>query len=465
MRLAVGLFALLLSINCPAWAEDGPAVEWSAEGNRVEIRQPFGGSDIVVSTSSRMAGAIDSLTWSGREFVNTYDHGRELQSAASFDDYGECLNPTEAGSDADGTGETSSSRLNQVQTGRSWLQTWSQMAFWLAPGTTSAGCSKGPGPYDTVLSDYALMKRVTIGAHGVANAIEYRATFSVPRPHGSATFEVATAYMPAGFSRFWTYEPAPRKLSPLTDGPGEQNLPVILATEDGSHAMGVYSAGLPQPAFPNQGYGRWSFAHLPESGNATVKWNCVFREANLSPGDHTFTCYVLIGTLQDVQAGMTALQAALDGRQTAAARQAPRHDTAAPQAETSPSQDRSKAEPDRGVTLFVGTEPNCNAGILTTDPRFGGCATMPIGSTLASRSASSGPALYASLADGPSAGVVTSNPGHLNAPTKPIGFLLPRGSEGTPVYVGTVSGCNAGVASTNPTHLNCSGSFLGVALR
>ena len=49
------------------------------------IRGDFGGSAIVVRTTSRFAGAIDSLTWGGREFLDRADHGRQLQSAASFD--------------------------------------------------------------------------------------------------------------------------------------------------------------------------------------------------------------------------------------------------------------------------------------------------------------------------------------------------------------------------------------------
>ncbi|GJD93948.1 hypothetical protein OCOJLMKI_1146 [Methylobacterium iners] len=448
----MALVAILLvagTVHLPARAEDAATVRWPAQGARAEIRGPFRGSDIVVSTSSRTAGAIDSMTWAGREFVNAYDHGRELQSAASFDGYGECFNPTEAGSDKDGTGATSTSWLAEVRTGQNWLQTKSQMAFFLMPGQTTPGCPKGPGPYSTLRSDYALTKRVSIGVHGIANAIEYRATFSVPRAHSSAGYEVATAYMPPNFTRFWTYDPSRRELLPLSDGPGEQSIPVILATEDGSHAMGVYSPALPQASFPNLGYGRWSFTDLPGPGNATVKWNCVLREDNLSPGDRTFICYVLIGTLDDVQAGMSALQAAVTGSRTEASQPELHHG-------------RSRANP--GVRLFVGIEPNCNSGIITTDAKFGGCATAPIGWTLARRSAPGDLPIYVSTADGPSAGVVTSNPDHRDAPTRSIGFLLPSASDGTPVYVGTQDGCNAGVASTNSAHLNCSSVLLGVAL-
>ena len=449
----------------PASAEDAAGVRWPIQGRRAEIRQAFRGSDIVVGTSSRTAGAIDTVTWAGHEFVNAFDHGRELQSAASFDGYGECLNPTEAGGERDGAHAVSSSRLDELRSGRSWLETRNVMAFWLPPGRTSAGCSKGAGPYTTPRSDYVLTKRVTISVQGIANAIEYRATYTVPRAHVAATYEVATAYMPPDFTRFSTYDPLRRTLAPLSDGPGEQSLPVILSTKDGSHAMGVYSPDLPQASFPGQGYGRWSFAHLPGQGNATVKWNCVFRQNDLPPGDHTFTCYVLVGTLDDVQIGMSALQAALSGRQMQHAGRPPEPEADLARDASPPTEDRGRSAPARGVELFVGTQPDCNAGVVTNDAHYLGCATAPIGSTSADRLTENSAPLYVSIAAGPNAGVVTNNPHHLDAATKPIGFLLPVGSDGVSIFIGTQAGCNASVASTNPTHLNCRSAPLGATLR
>src|SRR5438128_869037 len=49
------------------------------------IRASAGRSEIVITTTKRLAGAIHSLTWDGKEFINSTDHGRQLQSACSFD--------------------------------------------------------------------------------------------------------------------------------------------------------------------------------------------------------------------------------------------------------------------------------------------------------------------------------------------------------------------------------------------
>jgi len=67
-----------------------------------ELTGLIGGKPLVIRTTSRLAGAIDSLKWDGVEFIDSHDHGRQLQSAISADVNGvfhvECYNPTEAGS-------------------------------------------------------------------------------------------------------------------------------------------------------------------------------------------------------------------------------------------------------------------------------------------------------------------------------------------------------------------------------
>ncbi len=107
------------------------------------IRGKAGPSDIVVTTTARLAGAIHSLTWNGKEFIDSTDHGRQLQSAASFDndrEHGaETFNPTEAGSRDDGAGDHSSSKLLRLRAEGSELETTMRMAFWLAPGEKSDG--------------------------------------------------------------------------------------------------------------------------------------------------------------------------------------------------------------------------------------------------------------------------------------------------------------------------------------
>ena len=270
---------------------------------RAVIHGRAGESAIVITTTARVAGAIHSLTWGGKEFIDSFDHGRQLQSAANFDlgtpITAETFNPTEAGARRDGSGQRSSSRLLHMVAAGNTLQTTTQMAFWLAPGERSGG---NPAKNTTVVSNHLVTKRVQIGYKNLPHVIDYRVTFSVPvgERHTHAVFEALTGYMPAEFERFWKFNPQSGELAALDDGPGEQAWPVVLATAPGGHAMGVYSPDQPSRGFEGAGYGRWRFG--PER---VVKWNCVFRSSSppeaIAAGEYTYRLFVIVGDLATVR--------------------------------------------------------------------------------------------------------------------------------------------------------------------
>ncbi|MFO0799791.1 MAG: hypothetical protein U0804_20150 [Gemmataceae bacterium] len=288
-----------------------------APGGNASVRGKAGSSEVVITTTERLAGAIHSLTWGGKEFVDSHDHGRQLQSAASFDCaaagefWAERFNPTEAGSRADGTGGKSSSKLLRLRAAGAELETTTQMAFWLAPGEKSFG---RPALNDKVLSDHRVSKRVRVGYKTLANVIEYEVTFAVPggEKHTYAQFEALTGYMPPEFGRFWAFLPDAGKLAELDDGPGEQGRPVVFATGSGSHAMGVFSPDQPSPGYETAGYGRFRF-----KAEKVVKWNCVFRlrsATGIPAGDHRFRVFVAVGTLDDVRTALGGLVREFAGR-------------------------------------------------------------------------------------------------------------------------------------------------------
>lgn len=272
------------------------------------IRGPFGNSEIVITTTSRLAGAIHSLTWNGREFIDSADHGRQLQSASNFDNgtpfTPETFNPTEAGSRRDGAGPATTSRLLHRVAAPHALQTTTQMAFWLLPGEKSGGhLAKNRD----AVSNHLLTKRVIIGATGLPNVIQYDVTFGVPigEHHTYAQFEALTGYQPPEFSVFQTFDPSSGQLDSLTDGPGEQPLPIVFSTTSGSHAMGIYSPDQPSPGYAQAGYGRFRFP-----AERVVKWNCVFRvrdPSGIRPGDYSFRMFVIVGNLETVRQTMQTL--------------------------------------------------------------------------------------------------------------------------------------------------------------
>ena len=299
---------LVAGVAAAEAADPAPPDLADPPSGQATIRAPAGGSEIVITTTPRLAGAIDSLTWRGKEFIDSFDHGRQLQSASNFDAgtpfTAETFNPTEAGSRRDGRGPTSSSRLLHQRATERALQTTTQMAFWLAPGETSAGHA---AKNERVLSDHLLTKRVRIGYEDLPHVIQYDVTFSLPigEPHTYAQFEAVTGYMPAEFESFWKLDLEGGRLQPLSDGPGEQADPVILATDDGAYAMGVYSPDQPSPGYSHAGYGRFRFG--PEQ---VVKWNCVFRvhdSREIQPGEYAFRNFVVVGDLSTVAESIRTL--------------------------------------------------------------------------------------------------------------------------------------------------------------
>lgn len=276
---------------------------------------------IVIKTTSRLAGAIDSLTWNGVEFIDSADHGRQLQSACAFNACGnepfwaEAFNPTEAGSRRDGDGETSSSRLCSIEVRDNVLTTRNQTAYWLAPNEISPGPnSKGyPARNRTVLSNTHIEKRVTVGLPNLPQAIEYDVGFLIGEEEGCkdqsftyAQFEVLTGYMPPSFHQFSTWNPIDGKVTRLSNQPGEQSLPIIFSNDSRSHAMAVYMPALDVANSTGPGYGRWDFKI-----EKVVKWNCVCRvrdEVRIQVKDYRFRVYVAVGTFDEVVATLMQLK-------------------------------------------------------------------------------------------------------------------------------------------------------------
>jgi hypothetical protein len=261
------------------------------------------GSTISIGTSARFAGSVTSLIFRGKQFVDTRDHGREWQSASSFDGFGECFNPTEAGSRTDGDKETTSSKLLATKSGPNWLATSTDMAFWLPPGFDYGHqCGMSPtathAVNTTLTGRHILDKRIQIGDEGQPNVISDHVTYTVPEAHGSGTFEAATVYTPIDFSKRYVLNLASGSVEPTTII-GEQDQPVILATADGNYAIGFYSPLLPQ--LPARGYGSFTFPN-------TNKINCVFREKPIAAGQKfNYVCDIVVGSLAEVKASILQL--------------------------------------------------------------------------------------------------------------------------------------------------------------
>jgi len=270
------------------------------------------GDTLELRVSARFGGAVESLTWRGREFINIWDHGRQIGYAWGMDGYGECLNPTEPGSANDGQGLTSTTQLLSVcRIADNSLSTTARVAYWLAPGQ-SGGCGGGAttAVNDVVLSDHILEKTIEIGYQGIDNVIAFTAMITMPEVYHNNQLEIPTGYLTYEFNDYYLYNPQTGELikpesQPIT-GPWSfefvGNLPPILATEDGAYAMGAYSAE------PVRYYSILG-TNSPTLADRTNKWNIVVREEPALAITYTYRSFAIVGTLEQVQAAMRALYA------------------------------------------------------------------------------------------------------------------------------------------------------------
>jgi hypothetical protein len=295
-----------------------PLVVFAALGD-FAVSVPALDSRMVVKTSAKFSGAVSSIVFRGKEYIDSRGPGALFQSASSFDALGECYNPTEAGSWM-GDKVWSTSIIKSAEVSGNQIRTVTDMGFWRNAGSLyPKGCGLRPEFKQVVnttnTSGHLLHKQLTVGLQGFPNVIKHEVTYEVPAPanllrgalknpeyFSYAVFEASTAYLPKDFSSAVYYDPIHRTEIDTGNRQGEQPLPVILFTPDKLNAMGVYSPQLPQKGL-ELGYGRFSFPDIN-------KWNCVFREKNVLPGTYRYECFIVLGTLKEVEDTISRLETA-----------------------------------------------------------------------------------------------------------------------------------------------------------
>jgi hypothetical protein len=292
--------------------------------------------------------AISSLRFDSKEFINTWDHGRELQSAFQGDGYGECYNPTEAGSAGDGpfSEKSSSIVLGIEKLSQNILSASSNYAFWLSNKSKTGACVKGISPLAPLprVSGLIANKRVTIGEFGDSKIIKFELEFNPNQTFNFGTvIELLTGYLAPEFDQvgyvdtnnlsFTSFDQSEYKsLVGMGFPPGSFTLnyrpthrkdPIVFSNLSGSHAMGIYFPMSQMSQFSSfDGYNIYKFNlrdgtnldHI--NRNATVKWSLAVRETpELSKlkqsAPRTFVVYVTVGTKdQAINSLITAMQSA-----------------------------------------------------------------------------------------------------------------------------------------------------------
>lgn len=232
------------------------------------------GQEVKVYANARYGAAIYSVTWGGYQFIDSTDHGRELQSAWQLNGHGEAENPTEAGSEADAAGPSSSTIINSVSVAGKVLTSSVKPAYWL----TFNGQKTSP---------HTLAKTVTLKR----NVIRHDYIMTLVGNHQNMAVEGITAYTPQQFTRAFTIENGVRRELPKISGMVHlSNNNVILATQDASKAIGCKHTN-PAHQAPYGWIGPWP------------KIDCAwFFVANAVAGSYTWTVFTVVGTLDQVTA-------------------------------------------------------------------------------------------------------------------------------------------------------------------
>ncbi|PYJ06844.1 MAG: hypothetical protein DMF06_17265 [Verrucomicrobia bacterium] len=283
------------------------------------ITAPVLGQPLTITTLDQFAGAISSLRWGNREFVNIWDHGRQFQTALSAFNRYECYNTYEAGSKSDGQGPTSSSHLLALSASGNRLETMVQMAWYLPtreprPGagdvcgdpTNWLPCPAYAGP----LSNYQVGKTVTIGFAGILNVIEYSTRVWVPETILKGEIQTVIAVMPYEFASVRTYDIVSKDYRKIRLGHGEDDTVKVLATADGAYAMGYYSPELLQEYGNGSAGGfRWSIVPpdpiFPDPNYPLASVGGIDRfESFNGPGYTSHRSYLVIGNLDQVKSGL-----------------------------------------------------------------------------------------------------------------------------------------------------------------
>jgi alpha-tubulin suppressor-like RCC1 family protein len=275
---------------------------------------------ISVSTSNQFGGAVSSIKWNGKEYINNYDHGRQLQVNLQFFNHYCCYNPYEAGSFDDGQGPTSTSKVLSLTASGNRLEATTQMAWNFRQfnyNPVAADACGDPAlwlpvtPYTSPLSNYRIHKSITIGFAGIPNVIEYLVDQFVPEPVLRGINNV-TAVVNYDFPSVRSWDVVSKDYRNLRALSGEDDRIKVVSTADGNFAMGWYAPELLQP-YDTPGSVNWWFVVPPNPFYPDPTFACVHigsinrYDSFNGPGTTNDRAYLVIGNLDQIKAGLTSL--------------------------------------------------------------------------------------------------------------------------------------------------------------
>lgn len=274
---------------------------------------------VTIKANKVAGGAVSELIWNGKQFINNYDYGRQIQTAFNFGKAGEQDNPTEAGSKYGCPGTVKKPEYAQgspiyyVTSNGSTLITKSRPLQWNPENFT------GGGRENPVMWNGTIEKTVELNHFSGrydAHVIRWTTTIDIPHDSDYFDWELVTAYTNDEFSSQYAYDAENNVRSvavvPNNKCTAQPFIPnaggVINATSDGKYALGAYrkkSGGLNHLALCKYENGRGGGKY----GEDATKWSVLERDrvASISEGEYSGSAYLIVGTLADVVSTMRSM--------------------------------------------------------------------------------------------------------------------------------------------------------------
>ncbi|HUD18821.1 MAG TPA: discoidin domain-containing protein [Patescibacteria group bacterium] len=295
------------------------------------------GNGATVTTKASFAGGITSLQYQNFEYIfQQIYQGAFIQYAWQNGNHGECANPTEQGAKCDTEGKTTSILQNFTSTNTSITKTVLP-AYWLSPVATNSYCHTSPScnfelathtgtaVNTTAVSNSSLETTYTLDPENLPHALGLTGTITFgstdTAPGLPFVMQGPAHFFDTTFTKSYRYNYGNGALLPPTIGNyWNTTLPPVLATADGVHAVGVYSAGVPRTILaslpqtsPSNNIVGYTLDQLTSPKGV---WMVVIRLPYLPPGNASaitpgmklsVRSYVVFGTLSEVTAQLHTL--------------------------------------------------------------------------------------------------------------------------------------------------------------
>ncbi|KAK7114592.1 uncharacterized protein [Littorina saxatilis] len=273
-----------------------------------EGRYTISQGSLFISASTRVGGAVDSVVFDNTEFINAWDHGRELQVAMTMLPNGECFNPTEGGGRDDQRGAATTTKIQSISSQNGMLSTTVLPAFWLKPGDketqdTGSNCTAGSPALNTQdVYPYPFSKNITFGCPGADSDPCFTYSLSVVVGGSIPKYTTIQVEGPTGYhtGEFNTTKSLDVTTGALVDF--DTSKPLVFSTWCLQHAFGIWAPPGQDPDY-SPSYASMHFVQGQNFADATQKWSVVWRTKAVSedslPMTLNYKVYICVGTQID----------------------------------------------------------------------------------------------------------------------------------------------------------------------